>query len=114
MDIASVFDAARRAPRLAGQGLVRLYRYTLSALVGAHCRHLPTCSQYADDAIGRFGLWAGGWMTLARLLRCHPWGTSGLDVVPASLPDRSRWYLPWRYARWRGTHSGLAEDASRP
>jgi uncharacterized protein len=100
--------ALRRAPRLAGQGLVRLYRYTFSALVGFHCRHLPTCSHYADEAIGRFGLWAGSWMTLARLLRCHPWGTSGLDVVPAALSPRARWYLPWRYGRWRGTLSDLA------
>src|SRR5438876_8722372 len=38
-------------------------------------------SQYSEEAIDRFGLWAGGWMTLARLLRCHPYGTSGLDFV---------------------------------
>jgi uncharacterized protein len=44
-------------------------------------------------------------MTLARLLRCHPWGTSGLDVVAEGLPPDSRWYAPWRYARWRGTNS---------
>lgn len=108
MNLVSIFDVARRAPRIAGLGLVRLYRYTFSAFVGFHCRHLPTCSVYAEEAIGRFGLWAGGWMTLARLLRCHPWGTSGLDVVPASLPDRSRWYLPWRYGWWRQTNAGLA------
>ena len=78
MDRAGLFAAARRAPRHAGRGAVKLYRYTLSPLVGLHCRHLPTCSTYADEAIGRFGLWAGTWMTLARLLRCHPFGTSGL------------------------------------
>ncbi len=77
-----------------------MYQYTLAPLLGANCRHLPTCSEYADEAIGRFGLWAGGWMTLARLLRCHPWGTSGLDVPPAELPSRARWYAPWRYGRW--------------
>jgi uncharacterized protein len=90
-----------RLPRLAGQGLVALYRFTLSPLIGPRCRHLPTCSDYADEAIGRFGLWAGGWMTLARILRCHPWGTSGLDFVPAELPARAYWFLPWRYGRWR-------------
>jgi uncharacterized protein len=98
---------AARVPRLAGRGLIGIYRHTLSALVGFHCRHLPTCSQYGDEALDRFGLWAGGWMTLARLLRCHPWGTSGLDLVPQTLPDRARWYLPWRYGRWRGTHAGI-------
>jgi uncharacterized protein len=92
-------------PRLAARGLVKTYRYTFSALVGFNCRHLPSCSSYADEAIDRFGLWAGGWMTLARLCRCHPFGTSGLDVVPGRLPELSRWYLPWRYGLWRGTNS---------
>ena len=93
-----------RSPRLAARGFIKVYRYTLSALVGRYCRHLPTCSEFADQAIDRFGLWAGGWMTLARLCRCHPWGTSGLDFVPAALPAHSRWYLPWRYGQWRGTN----------
>jgi uncharacterized protein len=93
-----------RLPRLAGQGLVSLYRLTLSPLLGPRCRHLPTCSDYASEALGRFGLWAGGWMALARILRCHPWGTAGLDFVPAELPARAHWFLPWRYGRWRGTN----------
>ena len=95
-----------RGPRLAAQALIVGYRYTISGLVGFHCRHLPTCSAYAEEAIGRFGLWAGGWMTLARLCRCHPFGTSGLDIVPPILSPRARWYLPWRYGRWRGTDHG--------
>ncbi len=94
----------RAAPRLAGRGLVAAYRYTLSPLIGFHCRHLPTCSAYADEALDRHGLWAGGWMTAARLCRCHPYGTSGLDFVPQRRPARARWYLPWRYGRWRGTN----------
>jgi putative membrane protein insertion efficiency factor len=98
-------DLCRHAPRLAGRGLVKLYRYTLSPLVGFDCRHLPTCSDYADQALDRFGLWAGGWMTLARLLRCQPWGTSGLDFVPDAVLPKARWYLPWRYARWRRTNA---------
>jgi putative component of membrane protein insertase Oxa1/YidC/SpoIIIJ protein YidD len=44
-------------------------------------------------------------MTLARLCRCHPFGTSGLDLVADGLPPNAHWYLPWRYARWRGTYS---------
>jgi putative membrane protein insertion efficiency factor len=98
--------AALRTPRLLGRALVKAYRYTLSPLIGFHCRHLPTCSEYADEALDRHGLWRGGWMALARILRCHPYGTSGLDFVPKDLPERSRWYLPWRYGRWRGTNSG--------
>jgi putative membrane protein insertion efficiency factor len=88
-------------PRQTARLLIRIYRYSLSALIGRHCRHLPTCSEFADEAIGRYGLWAGGWMTLARLQRCHPYGTSGLDFVPPALPPRAHWYLPWRYGRWR-------------
>jgi len=94
----------RAAPRLVGRGLVAGYRYTLSPLIGFHCRHLPTCSAYADEALDRHGLWAGSWMTLARLCRCHPYGTSGLDFVPQSRPQRACWYLPWRYGRWRGVN----------
>jgi uncharacterized protein len=102
----------RRAPSLAGRALVGAYRYTFSALVGFHCRHLPTCSAYADEALDRFGLWAGSWMTLARLCRCHPWGTSGLDFVPPALPAPARWYLPWRYGRWRQTRNPVDEPVA--
>jgi len=93
-----------RLPRLAGRGVVALYRYTLAPLIGPRCRHLPGCSDYADEAISRFGLWAGSWMALARILRCHPWGTHGLDFVPAALPAGAHWWAPWRYGRWRGTN----------
>lgn len=102
-------DAARliaRLPRDFGRGLLAVYRHTLSPLIGFHCRHLPTCSCYSDEALDRYGLWAGGWMTLARLLRCHPWGTSGIDNVPREPPPGARWYLPWRYGRWRGVNPG--------
>ena len=111
----SLFDACRLAPRLFGRGLIRVYRYTLSPIIGYRCRHLPTCSDYADQALDRFGLWAGGWMTLARLLRCQPFGTSGLDFVPDAAPPSARWYLPWRYGRWRGTNgSPSVYDADSP
>jgi putative membrane protein insertion efficiency factor len=102
-----VFRKVAGLPRDVGRALVLTYRYTLSALVGFHCRHLPTCSDYADQALQRHGLWAGGWMTLARLCRCHPLGTSGLDFVADAPPERARWYLPWRYGRWRGTNAEI-------
>jgi uncharacterized protein len=105
--VRDLLAGAGRLPALAGRGLVAAYRYTLSPLIGFHCRHLPTCSDYADQALGRFGLWAGGWMIAARLCRCHPLGTSGLDFVPDALPARARWFLPWRYGRWRGTREAL-------
>jgi uncharacterized protein len=105
MSIDTLFDASLRAPRLAGRGLIKAYRYTLSPLVGFDCRHLPTCSDYADQAIDRFGLWAGSWLALARLLRCQPFGTRGLDFVPTTLPVNAHWYMPWRFGRWRGTNA---------
>jgi putative membrane protein insertion efficiency factor len=100
-----LFAGAARAPSLAARGAIRLYRYTLSGLIGRQCRHLPTCSEYTEEAIGRHGLWAGGWMGLARICRCNPLGTSGLDFVPETAPEKARWYLPWRYAKWRGTNA---------
>src|SRR6476660_2140826 len=105
--------ALRRGVRLLAQGLISAYRFTLAPLIVFNCRHLPGCSEYADEAIGRFGLWAGGWMALARLCRCHPFGTSGLDFVPVQLPQRARWFLPWRYGCWRGTNDH-PDQAGRP
>lgn len=96
-------------PAAAARGAIAVYRLTLSPLVGFHCRHLPTCSDYGDQALARFGLWVGGWMTLARLCRCHPFGTHGLDVVPEALPLDSCWYMPWRYGRWRSVEEAPAE-----
>jgi putative membrane protein insertion efficiency factor len=61
---------------------VRAYQLTLSSVMGRHCRHLPTCSEYAYQAIGKHGAWAGFWLALFRLARCHPWGSAGFDPVP--------------------------------
>jgi putative membrane protein insertion efficiency factor len=107
----ALHESWRAAPKTIGRALIAIYRYGLSPLIGPRCRHLPSCSEYGDEAIARFGLWAGGWMTLARILRCHPLGTSGLDFVPQTLPANARWWLPWRYARWRGTNSQPAQKA---
>jgi putative membrane protein insertion efficiency factor len=85
--------------------LIRGYQLTLSGLIGRQCRHWPSCSAYADEAIGRYGFWAGGWMSAARLCRCQPWGTEGVDLVPAALPASAAWYRPWRYGRWRGVNA---------
>jgi uncharacterized protein len=61
---------------------IRLYRWLASPLIGPCCRYLPTCSDYAIEALSRHGVVAGGWLALWRVCRCHPWGGSGLDPVP--------------------------------
>lgn len=93
-----------RLPSLAGVMLIRAYRFSLSALIGRQCRYLPTCSEYTEEAIRRFGLWAGMWIGLARLQRCGPGGASGYDPVAETLPTDARWYRPWRYGCWTGAH----------
>lgn len=61
---------------------VRGYQLTLSRIVGGHCRYHPTCSQYAIGSFRAHGAARGAWLTLRRLLRCHPWGGHGHDPVP--------------------------------
>ena len=62
--------------------LIRGYQLLISPLFAGHCRHYPTCSQYAIIAIRDHGALEGLWLTTKRLLRCHPWGSSGFDPVP--------------------------------
>ncbi len=88
----------RKTPgRLLGMGFIRLYQLTLSSLIGNSCRHLPTCSEYGYEAIARHGFWSGGWMTLFRVARCGPGGSSGSDPVPEALEPTTRWWAPWRH-----------------
>ncbi|HUH37239.1 MAG TPA: membrane protein insertion efficiency factor YidD [Spongiibacteraceae bacterium] len=69
-------------------GLLRGYQWCISPLLGPHCRFHPTCSEYAVQAIQRFGSCRGSWLAARRLLRCHPWCEGGLDPVP-DIPDNS-------------------------
>ncbi|MEL6101652.1 MAG: membrane protein insertion efficiency factor YidD [Pseudomonadota bacterium] len=69
---------------------VRAYRLVFSPWVGHNCRYQPTCSAYALEALERHGAFRGAWLTLRRIGRCHPWGQSGYDPVPAERPDSSK------------------------
>jgi putative membrane protein insertion efficiency factor len=62
--------------------MIRGYQLVLSPVIGANCRHEPTCSRYSFEAIERFGALKGLWLTLKRVGKCHPWGTWGYDPVP--------------------------------
>lgn len=67
-------------------GLVYFYKYAISPLTPASCRHTPTCSTYMIEAIKIHGPFKGFWLGIRRLSKCHPWGTHGYDPVP---PKRS-------------------------
>jgi putative membrane protein insertion efficiency factor len=62
--------------------LVRVYQLLIRPLTGALCRYEPNCSRYAIEALTRHGAMRGGWLTLRRLCRCHPFGGCGCDPVP--------------------------------
>ena len=63
-------------------GLIKIYRYCISPLLGQHCRFYPSSSQYSMTAIERFGAIKGGWLGILRIFRCHPWHKGGIDLVP--------------------------------
>jgi putative membrane protein insertion efficiency factor len=64
------------------RGALRTYKLTLSPLIGRQCRFLPTCSEYAAEALISHGPWRGGALAARRLCRCNPWGGSGYDPPP--------------------------------
>ncbi len=61
---------------------IYFYRYCISPLKPPSCRFVPTCSEYAVDAVKKYGPFKGGKLAVKRILRCHPWGGKGYDPVP--------------------------------
>lgn len=88
-----------RLARFVATAPIHLYRWTLKPLIGMECRHDPTCSAYALDAIELNGAWRGLWLAVSRIWRCSPWGTAGHDPAP---DIRAEWHpmMPWLYGRW--------------
>ena len=68
---------------------ILFYQWTLSPLLGVRCRFLPTCSDYAREAIAVHGPVGGGWLAMRRFCGCHPWGGHGYDPVPAKIRDKA-------------------------
>ncbi len=64
---------------------IRAYQLSFSLLLGRRCRFLPTCSDYASEAIETHGAWRGFGLAARRVSRCHPWGGAGFDPVPPGL-----------------------------
>ncbi|MBX2930382.1 MAG: membrane protein insertion efficiency factor YidD [Chitinophagaceae bacterium] len=62
--------------------LIKIYQYGISPLLGPKCRFTPTCSQYAAEALKKYGLFKGTWLAVKRISKCHPAGSSGYDPVP--------------------------------
>jgi putative membrane protein insertion efficiency factor len=83
-------DRVNRASRIVAKpllGLVWLYQKGISPLLGMNCRFEPSCSAYAAKALREYGGFKGGWLTVKRISRCHPWGGSGYDPVPRKEDD---------------------------
>ncbi|HLT13697.1 MAG TPA: membrane protein insertion efficiency factor YidD [Marinobacter sp.] len=68
---------------------IRFYQYAISPMMASHCRHTPTCSQYAVEAIQHHGAIKGSYLAGTRILRCHPWAEGGYDPVPGTEPVRN-------------------------
>ena len=62
--------------------LIKIYQWIISPWFGPTCRYTPTCSHYSAEAFKKYGVFKGFWLSLKRILRCHPWGGSGFDPVP--------------------------------
>lgn len=63
-------------------GLIKIYQWIISPVIGPKCRYTPSCSHYALEALKKYGVFKGTWLAAKRIGRCHPWGGQGYDPVP--------------------------------
>ncbi|MBU6955199.1 membrane protein insertion efficiency factor YidD [Hahella sp. HN01] len=88
MPMPSLKRTLPQLPKYLLLGLVKAYKYAISPMLGQHCRFYPSCSSYGYEAISKYGFLRGSYLTVRRLLRCHPWSTGGIDPVPESLSHK--------------------------
>ncbi len=62
--------------------LIKIYQKIISPVIGPQCRFIPTCSNYAIEALKKYGILKGSWLSIKRISKCHPWGGKGYDPVP--------------------------------
>jgi uncharacterized protein len=86
---AASLDGGLSLPQRVTLALLRGYKTVLSPLFAGSCRFVPSCSEYASEAVTRFGVVRGGWLAARRLARCQPLGPYGLDPVPDRAPRES-------------------------
>jgi putative membrane protein insertion efficiency factor len=94
----------RQVAKLVVLGLLRGYKWAISPMVPPACRYVPTCSEYAAEAVERYGALRGGLMGLMRLLRCHPLARGGYDPV---VKQSENPHLGAKSARRMGHPAGL-------
>ena len=68
--------------------LIKTYKYLISPILGQNCRFLPTCSEYTIDSLKNFGVIKGSFLSIKRILKCHPLGSNGYDPVPNNLKGK--------------------------
>lgn len=71
-----------RLPSSIAVAAIRFYQSVIAPWMMPACRYTPSCSEYGVEAISKYGFLKGGWLTVRRILRCHPWGGHGYDPVP--------------------------------
>lgn len=77
-----MYELFKKLPIWIFISLIRFYQIVISPIFGPNCRHYPTCSNYAIEAFSTHGIFKGLWLSVKRVVKCNPWGTSGFDPIP--------------------------------
>jgi len=91
----------RHYAKLAVLQLLRAYKWAISPLFPPSCRYVPSCSEYAMEAVERYGVLRGGFKALLRLLRCHPFAHGGYDPVVNTRPIETECETGLKETRWK-------------